>query len=128
MASKPIEADIPKRNLKHRPQYAESFIIVWLNTALKINDHAAKIIEQLEVISNDVEVFDDSNACIDYITELKHEHVLLIISDLVHQCILTLAQDLPVISALYILYSSDVTNHEKWSEPIPKVKGIFNNV
>jgi tetratricopeptide (TPR) repeat protein len=43
-------------------------------------------------------------------------------------CILTLAQDLPSISALYILRLSNNDIQEKWLQSIRKVKGIYTDI
>jgi hypothetical protein len=66
MASKKIETK--EANTR---QYVENLIIVWLDVALNKNIHAAQTIKQLQVISNDIEVFNDTDTCIDYITNLK---------------------------------------------------------
>lgn len=130
MTSKSIESDILKRNFEQRQQYVENVIIVWLNTTLETNDHTntKKIIQQFQIISNDIEVFNDSDICIDYITNLKHQCVLLIVSNSIDQCILKVTQDLSSIFAVYILDLLDTINHEECSESSRKVKGIFINI
>ncbi|CAF4981223.1 unnamed protein product, partial [Rotaria sp. Silwood1] len=132
MASDSIKtraADVYKKPLKYERQYVENFIIVWLDLVCETNNDVTKTIkEKLQVITNDVEIFDDSNACIDYITNLKNEHVLFVVPNSINQCILTIVQDLCAVSALYILCSSEATNNEKWSEPIRKLNGLFNNI
>jgi hypothetical protein len=116
--------NIYQENLKYERQYIENFVIVWLNIASERNDHRAKTIkEKLQVISNDVEMFSDSDACIDYITNLKNEHIILVLSNYVNQCMFTVIQELSIVSALYILCSS-----ETGPAPIRKVQGIFNNI
>jgi hypothetical protein len=91
----------------------EKFIIVWLDVRLETNNHIFGTIEQLHVISNYVKIFNDSNTCIDYNTNLKNENVLFIISKLAHRCILTFAQGIPKMSALYILCLSETANYER---------------
>ncbi len=109
-------------------QYVENLIIVWLDIGLNTNKHAAQTIKQLQVISNDIEVFNDTDTCIDYITTLKNEHVLFIVSNPVNLSILTLTQDLPVISVLYLLGLSNNDIQEKWLPSIRKVKGVYTDI
>lgn len=59
---------------------------------------------------------------------MKNEHFLFIVFSSVHRCVITVAQDLPSILALYILCSSEATHYEKSSGNIGKFNGTFNNV
>ena len=47
-------------------------------------------------MGNYLEIFDNSNPCINYITNLKNEHVLYIVFNLADRCILIFVQDLSV--------------------------------
>ena len=59
--------------------------------------------EQVKTIHNDVQVFNQSDACINYINTVKHKRVIFIVSHMVDQCILTRAQEHRSVSVLYIL-------------------------
>jgi hypothetical protein len=105
MAFNPMKiekSNILEKNLEYTLQYVENFIIVCLDAIPKRNDHITKMIKKMQAIINDIEVFHNSDACIDHITNLKNECVLFIISNSVDRCILILAQDLPVISSVYM--------------------------
>ncbi|UJR24159.1 hypothetical protein I4U23_027125 [Adineta vaga] len=127
MVSKRME--MKEVNILKTRQYIESSIIVWLNNAINTNNHSTQIIEQLKVISNDIKIFNDSNECIDYITDLENENILLIVSGtIIDSCIFTLVEDLLSISDVYILCLSNEDMEKKWSKSIRKIKGVYTNV
>ena len=69
-------------NMNHR-ENIESFTIVWYNNSSfenNKNDDRTIFIEQFQGIVNNVHRFDNLDVCIDYITDIKHELVILIIS------------------------------------------------
>ncbi|CAF1300786.1 unnamed protein product [Adineta ricciae] len=116
MASK--EAKILQRR-----EYIENVAVVWLNNGINMKEP----IEQLRAISNDIEVFDDADDCIDYITNLRTVRIILIISNMTNPCIFTLAQDLSAIFAVYILCLSNEEIEKDWSQSIRKIKGIYTD-
>lgn len=125
----PIVESICKEHLNHDHQFIENFVVVWVDVVCEKNGHEAEMIKKnLHLITNNVKIFNDSNACIDYIAGLKNTRVLLVVSNSVDRCILMLAQNLVAVSVLYILCLSKDDNQQKLSDSFRKVKNIHNGM
>lgn len=123
-----METDFFEKESKHARQYVENSIIVWFDPISDTNNCRIKTTEQFQTISNDVQVFNDSDACIDYITNLENERVLFIISGTENRCILTVAQELPTIITIYIFSLFGHNLPGKGSQPVRKVKGVYTDM
>jgi tetratricopeptide (TPR) repeat protein len=101
----------------------ENCIIVWLDEG-KARDESGEVVNHYQKIVFQVQVFNDPNECIDYITEILHQRVFFVLSASMAHVILPLdIHQLPQIDSIYV-FSSD---KEEWAAQIPKVKGIFIN-
>ena len=60
----------------------EDFIIVWLDADNDLHaENNQNDLIQLHQLVNRLELFNDVDECVDYMTDVKHEKVFLIVSD-----------------------------------------------
>ena len=121
-----------QRNIRNRSERSfpvriiQNYLIVWLDEHIdQIN--IDRSINQLKQIVNTVEFFDDTDQSIDFITDIKQEKVLMILSDQLASNLLPLIQNINQINSIYI-YSMRKSSNEQRIKRSKKVKGIFNEI
>ncbi|CAF1133774.1 unnamed protein product [Didymodactylos carnosus] len=105
-------------------QPMETFVLVWLSTnAEKITD-----ITKLRCIVNYMRVFNDPNACIDYITNRRQEKVFVIVSSSVGEQIVLLIDQIDEIDSIYIYCPNEAECAALWAQSYRKVRGVFIDI
>ncbi|CAF3996730.1 unnamed protein product [Rotaria sp. Silwood1] len=108
--------------------FVQNFILVWLDADI---DETSVVyldsIKQIKRIANTIEKFTDPDECIDFITDMNHLKLVLIISYAYACCTIPCIHDIPQLEAIYIFFQ-DIPYHEQWITHWPKVIGIFNQV
>ncbi|CAF1581838.1 unnamed protein product [Adineta ricciae] len=99
----------------------QNFLVIWLNS--NNSEPNADFVEQLRRIVNHIDIFDDVDACIDCLTEIKHEKVFMIVSGTIAQYIIPLIYDIPQLHSIYI-FLNNIIVAEHWL----KVKGTFTEI
>lgn len=123
-----------ERSIRHRNRSERSFpvriiqnyLVVWLDEDID-ETNIDQSINQLKKIVNTVELFDDTDQCVDFITDIKQEKVLMILSDQLSQNLLPLIHDINQINSIYIHSTERLANKystTKWN----KMKGTFNDI
>ena len=98
----------------------QNYILIWLYSDRDdVNDLLNSII-QLQRIVNTINIFADVDQCIDFLTDIKEEKILMIMSDKYGQNLVSIVHDIHQIHSIYILGKTEL-QREQW----PKVKGIF---
>jgi hypothetical protein len=109
--------------LPHRRKNFEDFFISWLDANLKKTDDDDKnTFIDLRKHVNKIEIFDNSEECVDFITDVEHVKVLLIVSGSFGQPIVPLIYNLSQISSIYV-FCVNVQLHQTWSRTFSKVTG-----
>ncbi|CAF4583404.1 unnamed protein product, partial [Rotaria sp. Silwood2] len=105
-------------------EIVEDFVIVWLSD-YHISNNFMEISSALRVIIDNLQLFDNADNCIDYITSLSSNiNKLIILSS--HQFIIPLINEIPQIKSIYIFNMNDANNNNSYSEHI-HLGNIFNN-
>ncbi|CAF1004611.1 unnamed protein product [Rotaria sordida] len=99
----------------------ENFIIVWLD--LKSNELNENLMNQLRKMINSINVFSDIEQCINYLSQIQHEQIFMIISNLFDREFFSIVEEMPQINSIYILYDKKIDYQE-----YKKIKGIFNKI
>ncbi|CAF2656005.1 unnamed protein product [Rotaria sp. Silwood2] len=117
---------VPKRD--HRADannIVQNFLLIWLDAKIdESSDDYLNSIKQLREIVNTIEIFRDTDECIDYISELQNEKSFLIISGTLCQTIVPLIHNMPQLYSIYI-FCQKQDKYEEWIKDWTKVKGIF---
>jgi hypothetical protein len=75
----------------------------------------------LRQVVNTVNTFIDVDECIDFITDIKEEKTLMMVSGTLSQIILPIIQDIAEVSSVYIFCAHE-TRHESWEKQSTKAK------
>ncbi|CAF4129566.1 unnamed protein product [Rotaria sordida] len=107
----------------------QNFILIWLHSDIdEMNDNEIhNSITELRRIVNTVITFTDVDECIDSITNIKDEKVLMIISHELDENIVPIVNDFTQINAIYI-FSKNESQKKKWTQKWSKVKDIFSSI
>lgn len=108
-------------HLNDQTKNLEDCVIVWLDLQLCAKpDH----IDKLRSVVNYLKLFDDTDACMKYITAVKQEQIFFIISGRTGKHIIPLIHNTSQLNSIYIFCIKD-QSHKKWSSKYSKVKGVF---
>ncbi|CAF1242959.1 unnamed protein product, partial [Rotaria sordida] len=101
---------IEKRNRRtDSNEIIQNFLLVWLDAQIdESTDDFRNSIKHLRQTVNTIEIFDDDNECINYITQIQKEKAFLIISGALCQSIVPRIHQL---NQLYSIYIYIVGNH-----------------
>ena len=122
----------PLRNELQRSanfRVVQNFLLVWLDRRIdEIDDEDFDhSISQLRRVVNTIETFNDTDQCIDFITEIKDENVLMIISGELGRNLLPLIHCIHQITSIYI-FCINKSQYEHWSRQWRKIKGIYTDI
>jgi tetratricopeptide (TPR) repeat protein len=105
----------------------DGLMSIWLDSKIEThrqNRDTKTLIRQ--IVKGRLQTFTEPDPCIDYISELTSQKVLLIISNTFGQHVVPLILEMPQIQTIYI-YCSSRQNAEAWSKEYLKVSGIFTD-
>jgi hypothetical protein len=74
-----------------------------------------------------VYTFTQRDECIDFITEIDHRKMFLILPDTMSQQMVPLIQDIPLLDSVYIFCGSKTLKHD-WSDYWKKIKGLYTQI
>jgi tetratricopeptide (TPR) repeat protein len=110
-------------------QSIETFHVIWLIT--NVNDEMTLIKEnaimKLRLSVNYSQVFNDRDACIDYITEFRTKKFFLILSNHVGEQMVPLINQIDQIDSIYIYFSDEIQSIT-WTKFYKKISGIFTDI
>jgi hypothetical protein len=92
------------RSLRHRPiETVENFIVIWLDSNInESNEGTRNSIDHLRQIVNSVKTFDEAARCIDYLNDVKHEKVFMIVSGSLGQHVVPRISSLNQWTSIYV--------------------------
>lgn len=106
----------------------QNFRLVWLDSEInEENNNSCNSVVQLRQLVNTINRFTDTDECIDFLSDVLSEKVLMIVSNNLIQSIIPLIHDISQLSDIFII-SDDQHRDEQLVKNSPKVKGIFSNV
>ncbi|CAF3134546.1 unnamed protein product [Rotaria sp. Silwood2] len=106
----------------------QNFLLVWLDTKIdESSDDYLNCIKQLRQTFNTIEIFRDTDECIDYISELQNEKVFLIISGTLCKTVVPLIHNMVQLYSIYVFCRKE-EQYEAWTKDWSKVKGMFTEI
>ncbi|UJR06961.1 hypothetical protein I4U23_011249 [Adineta vaga] len=109
--------DFSEQILNEKAKYLKNF-----NT----DSERFEIQKKLKRAINHFKIFDDLDECVDYLTDLENQIVMLIISDASGPIIIPAVNDFPQLKAIYV-YSVDKKMAEEWTKENKKIKGVYKH-
>ncbi|CAF3669835.1 unnamed protein product [Adineta steineri] len=100
---------------------------MWLDESM---DETSKDYEhtlmQIQTITDDVNIFQQRDECIDFLSNTQDIKFFLIVGNTLAQQIMPLINDIPQLDSVYIL-SNTVSVHKEWTKEWSKIKSIHIN-
>ena len=103
----------------------QHFILVWLDENMNAmgSIDCCKMVVHLQGIANAMCTFNNADQCIDFLTNVVDQKVVLVVSDTYGQAIVPLVHEMPQISSIYVFYENSF-KYEQWV----KVKNVFTHI
>ena len=93
----------------------------------KINEsdhHFQNSVRQLREIINQVHLFRDADACIDFLTDIDQQQVFFLASKIRAQQLIAYIHPIAHLLNIYVI-SNNQEQSQSWIKAWPKIKGIF---
>jgi len=113
----------------HATRLLQNFILIWLDETLNEtnNTYWYSTISKVHEIINNIYVFSESDQCIEFITDIEKEKVLIIVSDTISKDIISIFQQISQITSIYIYSKNNKKANDQFIEHIQKIKGTFTD-
>lgn len=98
----------------------ESVSCLWLDQNVNSTEDNRQTHQELRQIINYLKIFDNSDRCEEYIRQIKHEKVVLIVSGSLGRHIVPKIHPLSQLSACYV-FCGDQKANEQWARDFNKV-------
>jgi hypothetical protein len=98
----------------------ESFACLWMDKDVDSTKDNLDTQEELRQVINHLRTFDDSDQCEQYIRQITHEKIILIVSGSLGRQIVNQLHSLPQFSACYV-FCRDKKANEQWTSKYHKV-------
>jgi hypothetical protein len=118
----------------NRRQNAENLTLIWYDIPVSENTenkNQTMFIEQFRHVINNIHVFNNVDECIDYITDVKHEIIFLIVTDsaVALNDLKQILNQVAYIHSIYIFRKDDSTDrHESSFTNNRKIRGTFSSI
>lgn len=106
----------------------ELTILIWLDASSdKHNESTIKTLTNLSRVTNLIETFTDLEACYQFMTTIKKEKILFVVSGSFGPQIVPRIENFEQIHSIY-LFCGNKANHIEWTKPYKKIKGIHTQI
>ena len=106
----------------------QNVFLIWLDNT--ISDDSAdcrNIISHLRRVVNSINIFNDSDQCVQFLIEMADEKACLIISDSLGHIVVPLIHSMSQVDSIFI-FSMNQEYHEQWTKDWTKIKGVFTEI
>ncbi|CAF0820684.1 unnamed protein product [Didymodactylos carnosus] len=102
----------------------ETHTLVWLDRDVNSTEDNLITQKKLRQAVNQIRVFDNTDECLNFLTDLKDQKIALIVSGSYGRRIVPLVHDFRYLTSVYV-YCINKSANEQWAKGYPKVKGVF---
>ncbi|CAF1485319.1 unnamed protein product, partial [Rotaria sordida] len=103
-------------------------LLIWLDANFDESENDYKqSMQQLQNIIATIITFTDADQCVDYLSDIEDEKVLMIVSDSLGQHVIPEIEECPQLDSVYV-FCDNQSVHEQWARKISKVKGICTEI
>ncbi|CAF3850848.1 unnamed protein product, partial [Rotaria sp. Silwood1] len=114
------------RTLSH--DIIQNFLILWLDEEIdEVIDEYYNSIQHLQRIVNTIEPFNDTDECVDYLSQLQNEKAFLIVSGTLCETVVPRIHHMTQLYSIYV-FSHKQSGYEEWAKDWYKVKGVFTEI
>ncbi|UJR19099.1 hypothetical protein I4U23_022230 [Adineta vaga] len=115
---------------RHSDEYKQKIILIWLHAHYdETEDDYQHSFNNFQHLTSNIYTFNDSNVCIDFLTEINHQtkKLLLIIDGIYAKNIIPLIENCSQIDFIFV-FRNDIYQYKQWSTNYPKIKGVFTDI
>ena len=106
----------------------QNVLLIWLDSNINNdNDDCRNTITQLRRVVNTVEIFNDVDQCIAFVTTISNEKVCMIVSGALGQHIAPEIHDMSQVDSIFV-FCGNKKRHENWAKQWRKIKGVFTEI
>ena len=125
-AAQPVDAMAPRGRIT--VQMVQNVLLVWLDGNVDENDPDCRnTITQLRRSMNTINIFHNSDECVDFLIDMQAEKICMIISGTFGEQVVPCIHDLAQVDTIYI-HCSNNDYHEQWIKNWSKIKGVFTEI
>ncbi|CAF0872914.1 unnamed protein product [Adineta steineri] len=114
---------------KSQQRVAQNCLLLWVDTSIdQTNEDYENTLKQIRTIIDDVNVFTQRDACIEFLTDAQEDiKFFLVIKDTMCQQIMPLINGIPQLYGIYIFNDTKML-HEEWTKQWDKIKSMHTNI
>jgi tetratricopeptide (TPR) repeat protein len=105
----------------------QRFVCVWLDNQLMRSEDYVDTQDHLRTVVKAFLTFNDSNRCVDFITDVTDARIFFITSNVLAKILVPLIHPFEQIDSIYIFHSNKLSD-EEWIKDYEKIKGIFHDI
>ncbi|CAF1224881.1 unnamed protein product [Adineta steineri] len=107
---------------------AQNYLLVWVDASIdQTNKDCQNALTQLRAVVNNVIIFNQSDACIQFLDQINDAQVFVITSESLGQDLVPEIHGMSKLDAIYI-FSGNIFHHQQWTKDWNKIKGVHNNI
>ncbi|CAF3797073.1 unnamed protein product [Adineta steineri] len=111
-----------------RQRMAQNYLLVWVDASIdQTNKDCQNALTQLRAVVNNVIIFNQSDACIQFLDQINDAQVFVITSESLGQDLVPEIHGMSKLDAIYI-FSGNIFHHQQWTKDWNKIKGVHNNI
>jgi tetratricopeptide (TPR) repeat protein len=111
-----------------RQRITQDFLLIWIDASInESTEYCQNTLAQLQSIVNDIHIFKQQDAAVDFLNEVHGMKVFLIVEGTIGQHIVPLIHDIPQLDAIYI-FCDNKSAHEQWTTEWIKIKGVYTDI
>ena len=109
-------------------QMVQNVLLIWLDGNVDENNSDCRnTITQLRRSMNTINIFTDSEECLQFLKDMQDEKSCMIISGALGQQIVPRIHDLAQVDTIFI-FCGNKKYHEQWAKNWSKIKGVFTEI
>ncbi|CAF0739889.1 unnamed protein product [Adineta steineri] len=107
---------------------AQNYLLVWVDACIDgINTDCQHTLTQLRTVVNNIIMFNQSDACIQYLDQMNDEQAFVITSGSLGQHLVPEIHGMPNLDTIYI-FCDNRSYHQQWTKNWKKIKGVHDNI
>ncbi|CAF1416198.1 unnamed protein product [Adineta ricciae] len=111
-----------------RRRTLQNYVLLWLHNGIELsNKEYQNNLSHFQSVADDINIFTQSNDCIDFINKVKNVKVFLIVDNKIGQQIISIIHDSPQLDTIYI-FSNNACQEEQWIKLWFKINNVYNEI
>ena len=116
------------RSLRSKVHIVQNVVLIWLDSSIDAsNSDCQNTIINLRDAVNTINIFSNSEECMDFLKDVTDEKACIIISGALGQTMVPQVHNLSQVDSIFI-FCRNKEYHEAWANDWSKIKGVFTNI